>query len=180
MAINDDRELWLINKKTGVATQVSGNIYAAEKLKLIHKGLFTMMSDECSLLEFEQCGALFKICNSFLHLRFNTFLVHKRNEIDQFKRVRLEDFKNILSRKDKAAGRMISSLVEAEALIRPNKSYEFYVNPRFIIRGGWISCEEFHMLSMIDPKIRECLDKFNKAGYNNWKLAMKEEVINNL
>ena len=174
MAIDDVRELWLINKKTSEATQVSGNIYAAEKLKLIHKGLFTMMSDECSLLAFEQCGALFKICNSFLHLRTNTLLLHKRNEIDQFKRLSLEDFENILSRKDKAAGRMISSLVESKALIRPNKSYRFYVNPRFIIKGGWISCKEFHMLSMFDPKIRKCLDEFGEVGYKNWKLAMKE------
>ena len=174
MALEDDRELWLINKKTGDATQVSGNIHTTEKLKLIHHGLFIMMGNECSLLRVEQCGALFKICDSFLHLRTNTLLLHKRNEIDQFKRIGLEDFEKILSRKNKAAGRMISSLVKSKALIRPSKSYRFYVNPRFIIKGGWISCKEFHMLSMIDPKIRKCLDKFSEVGYKNWKLAMKE------
>ena len=173
MAIDDDRVLMVVNKNSGEMTQVSGNIYVAKKLKLIHN-TFVMMGGKCVDLEHEQSGALFKICNSFLHISHDTLQLHKRNEIDQFKRVRLEDFENVLNRKDKAAGRMIASLVEAGALIRPSSSYRFYANPRFVIKGGWISCEEFHMLSMIDPEIMKCLDEYNENGYKNWKLAMKE------
>ena len=173
MAIDDDRVLMMVNKNSGEMTQVSGNIYIPKKLKLIHSA-FVMMGGKCVDLEHEQSGALFKICNSFLHISHDTLQLHKRNEIDQFKRVRLEDFENVLNRKDKAAGRMISSLVEAGALIRPNKSYKFYVNPRFAIKGGYLDCEEFHMLSMIDPKIRNCLDDQQRKGYINWKNAKKE------
>ena len=153
--------------------QVSGNIYIPKKLKLIHN-LFVMMGRKCVDLEYEQCGALFKICHSFLHISHDTLQLHKRTEMGQFIRVGLKDFENVLNRKDKAAGRIISNLVEVGALIRPSASYRFYANPRFAIKGGWISCEEFHMLSMIDPKIRNCLDDQQRKGYINWKNAKKE------
>ena len=68
----------------------------------------------------------------------------------------------------------MSGLVNAGALIKPDNRYRYFANPRFIIKGGFVDCKEFHMLSMIDPKIRECLDDHQRKGYSNWKNAKKE------
>ncbi len=54
-------------------------------------------------------------------------------------------------------------------LIKPRKAYRFYVNPRFKIRGGYISYEEFDMLLKHDTLIKDCLDDFYLSQCINWK-----------
>ena len=173
MALKDDRFLEMVNATTGTATRISGSLYIPEKLHVKSFSQFLIMTHECNSLDFEHCGALFQICSSFLH--FNSFLLYKKNRVGDNERVKLQDFKNVLSREDKATGRLVSKLVKARALIKPDNRYRYFVSPRFIIMGGYVDCEEFHMLSKIDPKIRKCLDDSQRKGYSNWKIAKKED-----
>ena len=173
MAINDPRIIEMINLETGAVTQLSGNLYIPKVLKL-KASQFLIMGSQCGSLDFRHCGALFKICKSFLH--FNTLLLHKKDNKGNLNRLKLQDFESVLDRKGKAAGNLISGLVNAGALMKPDKRYRYYVSPKYIIRGGHIDCEEFHMLSKIDPTIIECLDDIGVKGYNNWKNAIRENV----
>jgi hypothetical protein len=56
--------------------------------------------------------------------------------------------------KKQSTRKYLKGLIDHQALIRPDKSRRFYVNPRFKIRGGYISFEEFDMLFKQDPLIK--------------------------
>ena len=173
MAENERLRHEVVSESTGeVYSSKSVNI--SNQLKLIipvnsifMKNQFLIDGASCSTLNYKVSGALSHLCHHYLH--FDTLLLYKKDELGRFTRLKSIDFETVLELKDKATREHINELVNHRVLIKPSKAYRFYVNPRFKIRGGYISYEEFDMLLKHDPLIKDCLDDFYLSQYNNWK-----------
>ena len=103
------------------------------------------------------------------YLHFDTLLLHKKDELGRSKRLHMKDFMSVLNLEEKATRRYLNELIEHQALIRPDNRYRYFVNPRFVIRGGYISFEEFDMLFEQDPLIKGCLQNYQLNHYKIWR-----------
>ncbi len=151
-----------------------GRVNIANGLKLIipidpifKKKQFLIDGASCSTLDFKLNGALSHLCHAYLH--FDTLLLHKKDALGRFERLQMKDFESVLNLEEKATGKHLKGLIDHEALIRPDKRFRFYVNPRFKIRGGYISFEEFDMLYKQDPLIKGCLESDQLNQYKTWR-----------
>ena len=174
MVENDRLRHEVVSEITGVVYS-SRNVNIANQLKLIipvdpifKNKQFLIDGASCSTLNYKLSGALSHLCHHYLH--FDTLLLYKKDELGRYKRLKSIDFETILELKDKATREHINELVNHRVLIKPSKAYRFYVNPRFKIRGGYISYEEFDMLLKHDLLIKYCLDDFYLSQYKNWKI----------
>ena len=134
---------------------------------IFKKKQFLIDGARCSTMNFRLNGALSHICHAYLHL--DTFLLHKKDELGEYKRLQLKDFMSVLKLGDKATGKRLKELIDHQALIRPDKRFRYFVNPRFMIRGGYISFEEFDMLFEQDPLIKGCLQSYQLNHYKIWR-----------
>ena len=173
MVENDRLRHQVVSESTGEVYS-SRSVNISNQLKLIipvnsifKNKQFLIDGASCSTLNYKVSGALSHLCHHYLH--FNTTLLHNKDEYGRFTRLKSIDFETILELKDKATREHINELVSHRVLIKPSKAYRFYVNPRFKIRGGYISYEEFDMLLKHDPLIKDCLDDFYLSQYINWK-----------
>jgi hypothetical protein len=128
---------------------------------------FLMDGASCSTLDFKLNGALSHLCHAYLH--FDTLLLHKKDELGRFERLQMKDFESVLNREEQSTREYLKGLIYHQALIRPDKRRRFYVNPRFKIRGGYISFEEFDMLYKQDPLIKGCLESDQLNQYKTWR-----------
>ena len=128
---------------------------------------FLMDGASCSTLDFKLNGALSHLCHAYLH--FDTLLLHKKDELGRFERLQMKDFESVLNREEQSTRKYLKGLIDHQALIRPDKRFRFYVNPRFKIRGGYISFEEFDMLYKLDPLIKGCLESDQLNQYKTWR-----------
>ena len=128
---------------------------------------FLMDGASCSTLDFKLNGALSHLCHAYLH--FDTLLLHKKDELGRFERLQMKDFESVLNREEQSTRKYLKGLIDHQALIRPDKRRRFYVNPRFKIRGGYISFEEFDMLYKLDPLIKGCLESDQLNQYKTWR-----------
>ena len=128
---------------------------------------FLMDGASCSTLDFKLNGALSHLCHAYLH--FDTLLLHKKDELGRFERLQMKDFESVLNREEQSTRKYLKGLIDHQALIRPDKRRRFYVNPRFKIRGGYISFEEFDMLYKQDPLIKGCLESDQLNQYKTWR-----------
>jgi hypothetical protein len=128
---------------------------------------FLMDGASCSTLDFKLNGALSHLCHAYLH--FDTLLLHKKDELGRFERLQMKDFESVLNREEQSTREYLKGLIYHQALIRPDKRRRFYVNPRFKIRGGYISFEEFDMLYKLDPLIKGCLESDQLNQYKTWR-----------
>lgn len=173
MAENDRLRHEVVSESTGEVYS-SRSVNILNQLKLIipvdpifKNKQFLIDGASCSTLNYKVSGALSHLCHHYLH--FDTLLLYKKDELGRFTRLKSIDFETVLELKDKATREHINELVNHRVLIKPSKAYRFYVNPRFKIRGGYISYEEFDMLLKHDPLIKDCLDDFYLSQYINWK-----------
>tara|TARA_B110000014_G_C19870015_1_gene450452 strand:+ start:83 stop:622 length:540 start_codon:yes stop_codon:yes gene_type:complete len=173
MVENDPYRIGLVNQRTGVVNDL-GKVAIGKVIRLkipnelIFKNKhFLIDGARCSTLNYKVSGALSHLCHHYLH--FDTTLLHKKDEFGSFKRLKSIDFESILELKEKATREHINELVSHKVLIKPSKAYRFYVNPRFKIRGGYISYEEFDMLLKHDLFIKDCLDHSQLIQYKSWK-----------
>ena len=161
-------------------SEISGDIYSsirvniANGLKLIipidpifKKKQFLIDGASCSTMNFKLNGALSHLCHAYLH--FDTLLLHKKDALGRFERLQMKDFESVLNREKKSTRKYLKGLIDYQALIRPDKRRRFYVNPRFKIRGGYISFEEFDMLFEQDPLIKGCLQSYQLNHYKIWR-----------
>ena len=181
MVKNDRLRLELLNESTGEVLR-SRALNNENVLKLtipvdpiFKRNQFLIDGANCSTLDFDLNGALSNICHNYLH--FDTLLLHKKDMYGNVRRLNQGDFIDVLDRGKSATKRYISRLVKKEALIKPSYKYLFFVSPRFKIRGGYISVEEFDMLLKHDPLIKNCLGEDQSIQFNNWK-AEKELMRN--
>ena len=173
MVENDRLRLEVISESSGdVLSSRSVNI--ANQLKLtipidpiFKKNQFLIDGASCSTLDFKLNGALSHLCYAYLH--FDTLLLHKKDALGRFERLQMKDFESVLNREEQSTRKYLKGLIDHQALIRPDKRLRFYVNPRFKIRGGYISCEEFEMLFKQDPLIKGCLGDYQLDLYKNWR-----------
>ena len=128
---------------------------------------FLIDGASCSTLDFKLNGALSHLCHAYLH--FDTLLLHKKDALGRFERLQMKDFESVLNREEQSTRKYLKGLIDHQALIRPDKSHRFYVNPRFKIRGGYISFEEFDMLYKQDPLIKGCLESDQLNQYKTWR-----------
>ena len=128
---------------------------------------FLIDGASCSTIDFKLNGALSHLCYAYLH--FDTLLLHKKDALGRFERLQMKDFMSVLNREEKSTRKYLKGLIDHQVLIRPDKRRRFYVNPRFKIRGGYISCEEFEMLFKQDPLIKGCLGDYQLDLYKNWR-----------
>ena len=128
---------------------------------------FLMDGASCSTLDFKLNGALSHLCHAYLH--FDTLLLHKKDELGRFERLQMKDFESVLNREEQSTRKYLKGLIDHQALIRPDKRLRFFVNPRFKIRGGYISFEEFDMLYKQDPLIKGCLESDQLNQYKTWR-----------
>ena len=128
---------------------------------------FLMDGASCSTLDFKLNGALSHLCHAYLH--FDTLLLHKKDELGRFERLQMKDFESVLNREEQSTREYLKGLIYHQALIRPDKRRRLYVNPRFKIRGGYISFEEFDMLYKQDPLIKGCLESDQLNQYKTWR-----------
>jgi hypothetical protein len=128
---------------------------------------FLIDGASCSTLDFKLNGALSHLCHAYLH--FDTLLLHKKDELGRFERLQMKDFESVLNREEQSTREYLKGLIYHQALIRPDKRRRFYVNPRFKIRGGYISFEEFDMLYKQDPLIKGCLESDQLNQYKTWR-----------
>ena len=173
--VENDRLMHQVVSETTGELLNSKSVNILNQLKLIipvdpifKNKQFLIDGASCSTLNYKLSGALSHLCHHYLH--FDTLLLYKKDELGRYKRVKSIDFETILELKDKATREHINELVSHRVLIKPSKAYRFYVNPRFKIRGGYISYEEFDMLLKHDPLIKYCLDDFYLSQYKNWKI----------
>ena len=128
---------------------------------------FLIDGASCSTLDFKLNGALSHLCHAYLH--FDTLLLHKKDALGRFERLQMKDFESVLNREEQSTRKYLKGLIDHQALIRPDKRLRFYVNPRFKIRGGYISFEEFDMLYKLDPLIKGCLESDQLNQYKTWR-----------
>ena len=170
-----------------ILSENTGELYSSRRLNnvdvlklsipndpIFKKKQFLIDGARCSTMNFRLNGALSHICHEYLHL--DTLLLHKRDELGCFKRLQLKDFESVLNRKEKPTRKYLKGLIDHGALIRPDKRRRLYVNPRFKIRGGYISFEEFDMLLKHDPLIKDCLGKYQFTQFNNWRIAKSKRT----
>ena len=128
---------------------------------------FLIDGAKCSTMPFDLNGALSHLCHAYLH--FDTLLLHKKDALGRFERLQMKDFESVLNREEQSTRKYLKGLIDHQALIRPDKRRRFYVNPRFKIRGGYISFEEFDMLYKLDPLIKGCLESDQLNQYKTWR-----------
>ena len=163
-----------------ILSENTGELYSSRRLNnvdvlklsipndpIFKKKQFLIGGARCSTMNFRLNGALSHICHAYLHL--DTFLLHKKDELGEYKRLQLKDFMSVLKLGDKATGKRLKELIDHQALIRPDKRFRYFVNPRFMIRGGYISFEEFDMLFEQDPLIKGCLQSYQLNHYKIWR-----------
>ena len=163
-----------------ILSENTGEVYSSRRLNIVNRSQLSIPNDpifkkkqflidgaRCSTMDFRLNGALSHICHAYLHL--DTFLLHKKDELGEYKRLQLKDFMSVLELGDKATGKRLKELIDHQALIRPDKRFRYFVNPRFIIRGGYISFEEFDMLFEQDPLIKGCLQSYQLNHYKIWR-----------
>ena len=175
MAENDRLRLELLNDSTGevLSSRPLNNVKVLKltipKNPIFKHKQFLIDGFSCSTLNFELNGALSHLCHVYLH--FDTLLLHRRDALGWFERLQMKDFASVLNRKEKSTRKYLKGLIDHQALIRPDKRRRLYVNPRFKIRGGYISCREFDMLLKHDPLIKNCLDENQSKQFNNWRIT---------
>jgi len=176
--VENDR-LWheVVSESTGEVYS-SRNVNIANQLKLtipintmFKRNQFLIDGASCSTLNYKLSGALSHLCHHYLH--FDTLLLYKKDELGRFSKLKSIDFEFILELKAKAIRGHINELIIHKVLIKPSNAFKFYVNPRFIIRGGYISYSEFDMLLKHDPLILGCLDRNYLIQYKNWKIMTR-------
>jgi len=174
MAENDRFDL-IAHKDTG-QYKILGKATIADELKLtipvdpiFKRNQFLIDGASCSTLSFELNGALSHLCHAYLH--FDTLLLYKKDALDRSERLQMKDFASVLNREEKSTREYLKGLIDHGALIKPEKRRRFYVNPRFKIRGGYISSEEFDMLLKHEPLIKNCLDEDQFKRFKNWRIA---------
>ena len=163
-----------------ILSENTGELYSSRRLNnvdvlklsipndpIFKKKQFLIDGARCSTMNFRLNGALSHICHAYLHL--DTFLLHKKDELGEYKRLQLKDFMSVLKLGDKATGKRLKELIDHQALIRPDKRFRYFVNPRFVIRGGFVSFEEFDMLFEQDPLIKGCLQSYQLNHYKIWR-----------
>ena len=163
-----------------ILSENTGELYSSRRLNNVNELKLSIPNDpifkkkqflidgaRCSTMNFRLNGALSHICHAYLHL--DTFLLHKKDELGEYKRLQLKDFMSVLKLGDKATGKRLKELIDHQALIRPDKRFRYFVNPRFMIRGGYISFEEFDMLFEQDPLIKGCLQSYQLNHYKIWR-----------
>ena len=173
MVENERLRLEVVSEITGdVLSSRSVNI--ANQLKLtipidpiFKKNQFLIDGAKCSTMPFDLNGALSHLCHAYLH--FDTLLLHKKDALGRFERLQMKDFESVLTREEQYTRKYLKGLIDHQALIRPDKRRRFYVNPRFKIRGGYISFEEFDMLYKQDPLIKGCLESDQLNQYKTWR-----------
>ena len=159
-----------------VISESSGEVYSSRRINNVNrlqlsipierrfgKNRFVIDGASCSTMNFKLSGALSHLCHAYLH--FDTLLLHKKDELGHYKRLQLKDFESVLKLKGKATRDYLKELIDHQALIRPDKRLRYFVNPRFVIRGGYISFEEFDMLFEQDPLIKGCLQSYQLNHY---------------
>ena len=173
MVENDRLRLELLIVSTGEVISSRGlNNVNVLKLTIpvdpiFKRNQFLIDGASCSTLSFELNGALSHLCHAYLH--FDTLLLHKKDELGHYKRLQLKDFESVLKLKGKATRDYLKELIDYQALIRPDNRFRYFVNPRFVIRGGYISFEEFDMLFEQDPLIKGCLQSYQLNHYKIWR-----------
>ena len=163
-----------------ILSENTGELYSSRRLNNVNELKLSIPNDpifkkkqflidgaRCSTMNFRLNGALSHICHAYQHL--DTFLLHKKDELGEYKRLQLKDFMSVLKLGDKATGKRLKELIDHQALIRPDKRFRYFVNPRFMIRGGYISFEEFDMLFEQDPLIKGCLQSYQLNHYKIWR-----------
>ena len=163
-----------------ILSENTGELYSSRRLNNVNELKLSIPNDpifkkkqflidgaRCSTINFRLNGALSHICHEYLHL--DTLLLHKRDELGCFKRLQLKDFESVLKLKGKATRDYLKELIDNQALIRPDKRFRYFVNPRFVIRGGFVSFEEFDMLFEQDPLIKGCLQNYQLNHYKIWR-----------
>ena len=178
MVENERLRLEVVSEITGdVLSSRSVNI--ANQLKLtipidpiFKKNQFLIDGAKCSTMPFDLNGALSHLCHAYLH--FDTLLLHKKDELNHYKRLEVKDFMLVLNLGPKATRRYLKELIDYQALIRPNNEFRYFVSPRFLIRrGGYISFEEIDMLLKHDLLIKDCLNHSQLIQYKSWKRLKK-------
>ena len=163
-----------------ILSENTGELYSSRRLNIVNRSQLSIPSDpifgkkqfliegaRCSTMNFRLNGGLSHLCHDYLH--FDTLLLHKKDELGRSKRLQLKDFMSVLKLGDKATGKRLKELIDHQALIRPDKRFRYFVNPRFMIRGGYISFEEFDMLFEQDPLIKGCLESNQLYHYKIWR-----------
>ena len=164
-----------------VISESSGEVYSSRRINNVNrlqlsipierrfgKNRFVIDGASCSTMNFKLSGALSHLCHAYLH--FDTLLLHKKDELNRYKRLELKDFELVLNLQEKATRRYLNELIDHQALIRPDNAYRYFVSPRFMIRrGGEISFEEFDMLFKQDPLIKGCLGNYQIDQYKTWR-----------
>ena len=163
-----------------ILSENTGEVYSSRRLNNVNELKLSIPNDlifkkkqflidgaRCSTMNFRLNGALSHLCHAYLHL--DTLLLHKKDELGEYKRLQLKDFMSVLKLGDKATGKRLKELIDHQALIRPDKRFRYFVNPRFVIRGGYISFEEFDMLFEQDPLIKGCLESYQLNHYKIWR-----------
>jgi len=134
---------------------------------IFKKKQFLIDAARCSTMDFRLNGVLSHLCHAYLH--FDTLLLHKKDELGRYKRLHMKDFMSVLNLGEKATRRYLNKLIEHQALIRPDNKFRYFVNSRFVIRGGFVNFEEFDMLLEQDPLIKGCLESHQLNQYKIWK-----------
>ena len=163
-----------------ILSENTGELYSSRRLNNVNELKLSIPNDpifkkkqflidgaSCSTLNFKLNGALSHLCHHYLH--YDTLLLHKKDELGHYKRLQLKDFESVLKLKGKATRDYLKELIDHQALIRPDKRFRYFVNPRFVIRGGYISFEEFDMLFEQDPLIKGCLQSYQLNHYKIWR-----------
>ena len=163
-----------------ILSENTGELYSSRRLNnvdvlklsipndpIFKKKQFLIDRARCSTMNFRLNGALSHLCHAYLHL--DTLLLHKKDELGHYKRLQLKDFMSVLKLEEKATREHMKKLIDHQALIRPDKRFRYFVNPRFVIRGGYISFEEFDMLFEQDPLIKGCLQSYQLNHYKIWR-----------
>ena len=173
MVENDRLRLELLNESIGevISSRALNNVNVLKLTipvdPIFKRNQFLIDGASCSTLSFEFNGALSTLCHAYLH--FDTLLLHKKDELGRFERLQMKDFESVLNREEQSTREYLKGLIYHQALIRPDKRRRFYVNPRFKIRGGYISFEEFDMLYKQDPLIKGCLESDQLNQYKTWR-----------
>ena len=180
MAENDRLRIELLSEGTGEVLR-SRALNNVNMLKLtipvnpiFKRNQFLIDGASCSTLSFELNGALSHLCHAYLH--FDTLLLHKKDALGRAERLQMKDFASVLNREEKSTREYLKGLIDHGALIRPDKRRRLYVGPRFKIRGGYISPEEFDMLLKHDPLIKDCIDEYQFKQFNNWRIAKSKRT----
>ena len=168
-----------------LVSESTGEVYSSRRINNVNKvqlsipverqfgkNRFLIEGAGCLTMNFKLAGALAHLCHAYLH--FDTLLLHKKDELNHYKRLEVKDFMLVLNLKPKATRKYLKELIDYQALIRPNNEFRYFVSPRFLIRrGGYISFEEIDMLLKHDLLIKDCLNHSQLIQYKSWKRLKK-------